>query len=466
MDVATTLPPKLIPPRQKVEFIVTQAIDNRITVLCDKTWYIMLPSGTYDVLNRSDRGSTGMGVLRQMYEDKWGEKPTWSYVIEALGHLHQYQPSPPPSVKLVDAADFNRAPLYRMIGDARTFRLGLNPGLAIEDVAATLTLEDRVAVFELWDSAFNDEDQSMWDKVITHYGAEWFLMAAWLMLEPRKVICVISAPTSNAGKSTFVDMLAGAFPDWVAREDADEVFKRQQPQFPPLNKFLTQYRLLFLDEADKIESPPSARLVNSITNTTMTVREKHIPDAIKSRTGNACFIGAGDPNIELGQGGSTRFQWKIDANDLTELPVGLREWMLSPTGLHYARFHILSVAITLCQLGDSFCIPESGRQSAQAFVREVTDDPFTDILRRLYVEGNDEDKVMNESVKAAIKTFDQDIELPGGKAWGRAIRRVFPAAVSCQVGHPPKRGYQRLRLRTEGELGALEMIDSLVREVK
>ena len=444
-------------PRQRIKGVVTQVIaEFGQTAICGDDWYIQLPCGTYTALDRTKRGDTGVGLLRRLYEEKSGEEASNTYMSEALGHFQLYKAYRPNSVLTLQISDFNHHALYRL-PDGQIYELGRQDALTIDEVADTLTLEERVIRLNLLEDFDNSPvDQREWERVLAHYDDEWWDLVTWLMLEPRKAISAITAQTSNAGKSTFVSMLAKAFPGWIANEGAGGAFKSEGRNFPELPPLLTEYRLVFLDEADKIDPAPSSSVVNALTDDVMRVRLKHVNSEQKARTGNVCFIGAGDPNIELGQGSETRFRWKVDSPNLRPLPAGLREWMLSDVGAQFACNYVLGKAITIRQMGADFRIPDRGYRAAQAFVSEARSNPLDDALRRVCVAGDARDWVSNTDIKLSIKAWDADVHVPTGRTWGATIKAAFRGAVTVTRGNPPQRGYKGLRLRTAAELDALD----------
>ena len=162
---------------------------------------------------------------------------------------------------------------------------------------------------------------------VEHYGIDLMSRLAWLLLGPKKVIDVVSLTTSNAGKSTLAEWVRRAFPGGVAVLDAYNELKAQE--FGQLRAAMAENMVVFLDEADKIDTAPPISRINELTADSITVNRKNQQTRQAPRKANAVLLGAGWPDdILTGQGADTRFGWAWNP-DTPAMPEGLRDKLMT-----------------------------------------------------------------------------------------------------------------------------------------
>ena len=97
---------------------------------------------------------------------------------------------------------------------------------------------------------------------------------AYQLLGPHKTVDSIIMPTSDAGKSTLGDWLLASLPGLVALGDATVLLSNQGVKFTAVGDRLARFRLVVLDEADKLAKPLSSGALNTLTSNSVTIEHK------------------------------------------------------------------------------------------------------------------------------------------------------------------------------------------------
>ena len=306
-----------------------------------------------------------------------------------------------------------------------------------------------------------DQEPAFADAVLRHYipgygteksAPDIFRRVGRHLLGPDKTIDTVCIPTSNAGKSTLAEALEKAFPGIIKVASAPNLLTPQAMRFSSLEAMLILYRLVILDEADKIERKPSAAKVNSTTDTILRVEHKGMTAFDAHRRGNVMFFGAGPPVLETAQGAPTRFRWVFNEN-VPAMPDGMRHNMHSEVGLAWIATMVINHAIEVFYHDDTET-PDT--LAAAADILSQTEEDILVALRDLYEPGEDSDWMCHRSIKDKLRAAGVD-ELNNHRySW--AIRSAFPHSIpkqkrcyrsDCCAGANSVKGQQRIKERPD-----------------
>ena len=416
-------------------------------------WMVGIADGTLAVLEPGRRGGIGCGVVQRITtEMNGGEKPLDRDVKETIFALREYQEVVPSSVQVIEASSLNQQPIVRMPYGLCLW--GEFKALRPDEVFATRTTCDMAI------QVTTSESQSRWvQAVIDHYGVGLLRRPAYLLMGPGKTVDVVRIPASNAGKSTWGELLARSLGKWCQVISAADVLLDKR--FNLLNESLTRSRLIILDEADKLDSKPRQGRINALTDASIYVERKGIDAEMRNRTANVLLMGADWPAIELGQGGANRVQWAMNAPDMGEMPRGMRDWMLSDEGVAWYSGFLVREAAEMWRTGDTGDTIAT-LAAANEFAGQAQSDLYQ-LLVDVIEAGRDSDFISNADLKEAIKSRDeQDNKAPTQQAIDREVSRI---ARKCRKGTSRnQRGYFGLRFSALPDDGPTAPVDIPQRE--
>ena len=136
-----------------------------------------------------------------------------------------------------------------------------------------------------------------------HYGPLIFDRLAKHLRGTDKIVDVAVFRVSNAGKSTLCRWLELALPGIAVTLDGSDAFSGQALRFTAIGRRLVRYRLVLIDEADKMTERPHPAALNSLTAPTVRIEHKGQDDDYQERIGTAFFIGADYPNLNSSRPG-------------------------------------------------------------------------------------------------------------------------------------------------------------------
>ena len=159
-----------------------------------------------------------------------------------------------------------------------------------------------------------------------------------------KDIDVVRIPQSNAGKSTLIDALRRCTGGGVWSDPESKSLTERGSRFSQATAPLTQYRLVFYDEVDKIPEIKHG-LLNSITTETPSIERKGIDPRDGQRTGQPILIGGDWPTVDLdGQGVPDRLRWAWNKEDVAPIDEQERQAILHPDGLTWLLTALVAAA--------------------------------------------------------------------------------------------------------------------------
>ena len=244
----------------------------------------------------------------------------------------------------------------------------------------------------------------------------------FLLLGPTKAVDSIIMPLSDSGKSTFARWLSFALPGYVSLVDAVVALSAQGTRFTAVQHRLSMFKLVILDECDKIEKPPSAGAFNALTADVVTVELKGKDAYEAPRRGNALMIGAAPPNLELGQGGRERLGWAFDGSSIGKMGPDLRRLIDDPEAQAWLATQLLTLAAEAHRTGDQ-AIDGDSRKAAAA-VHAETANPLqaaiSDCLERAHTNS-----VWADDIKERLKKYPDVPQPIPSRTFGSAMQMVF-----------------------------------------
>ena len=253
------------------------------------------PTGTAAIQGMlKEMGCDGAWNLRQIDD----LRSSLFHVMERPGHY---------GVAAVRSDDFDRTPLFPLRGggsiDARTLKI-----LDNDETAGAYMLDQSSPGIDYRPELLNAGPDHPGMRLALHFEPDpsnprfqLLRRFGYLLLGPIKSVDCAILPVSDSGKSTLARWVSFGFPGYVSLLDSVVALSVQGTRFTVVQHRLATYKLVFLDECDKIEKSPSAGAFNALTADTLTIEQKG-RDAIEApRRGNAVMIGAGPPNLVVSQ---------------------------------------------------------------------------------------------------------------------------------------------------------------------
>lgn len=276
---------------------------------------------------------------------------------------------------------------------------------------------------------------------------------AYLLLQPRKAVDVITLPVADSGKTTLCRWVSGSLPGLVGIGDAVPLMSQQGQKFTSLQQRLAESRLLFLDEVDKVEKPLTAGTFNALTADFLTVEPKGKDSYETPRVGNTLLVGAAAPHLELGQGGRERLSWAFDGQAISGMSPSLRTATEDPEAQAWLCTQLLYFAKASWDAGDTaFGRAEDGDTRAAA--ARIHHETATDLQRALYdiLERTTTDQVLPcKDIKTRLCDYGYPSpESINSRTFHGAMQAVFGKVSTKLVkcGSPtPVKGYPYFRLK-------------------
>ena len=350
----------------------------------------------------------------------WQERKTVTDAGAQLSGLAHYRPE---WLKSVSHGSMNSEPLIQN-SHGSVFSLKTGKTLDRKTIRETLTLNSAVPSAE-YDPALLENPPDGVNEALRHYGEPLLTRLAWQLLGPHKTIDVINLPVSNAGKSTLAEWVQQAFPNGVEILDAVRELKNGN-DFSPLRVALAERLITFVDEADKIETPPPVAVVNELTQGVIQINLKGIQSRSRPRRGNIIMLGADWPNLVSGQGSDTRFQWAW-AQDTSAMSQELRDLLFEPDAVRWLSTWMCQWACELYSRGDDGSSDET-RAWAAEFLAESAD-PLP-LIMQCIMRPDLQGFVSNTELLAAVEQHSEWDRVAKSKnptmtkAWRKAVQSV------------------------------------------
>ena len=285
-----------------------------------------------------------------------------------------------------------------------------------------------------------------------HYGKDGlppvglFTRIALLLLRPRKGLDVIMMPLSGAGKSTLCDWLTLAFPGYALVGSAVNLLSAQGQKFTAVQDRLSRYRLVLLDEADKLDAPVPASTLNALTSEVVTVELKGVDSGERPRIGNTVFVSSQPPMLEVLQGGPERLAWAFDGSHVEPMSQQLRDHINDPDAQAWLATWLAQLAFYCRLSGDTAETAESRR--AASWVVDSNRTPLQFALNEV-LEVSPGSFVTNDEIKDALREYPEAAQESNSRTlpkmmdavFGRQARRERTAA---------SRGYTGVKRKEEG----------------
>ena len=386
--------------------------------------YVSDPAGFWVSLKSPE----GEGVLHSLVRDVAGTEQSTGRVSDVRGRLSRLLVEADGyEVQQRAAGELNRHPLVRTQTGA-VIDLRHDKNLSPVQVRGRLVTKEAVPTIDYrpW---LLDEPPPDITAAVEHYGGGTLLYRmAYLLLGPHKAIDMIRMPVSNAGKTTLAEWVKNALPGGVEILDARAHLR--ESEFPELHHQLTTRMIVFLDEADKIESPPPAARVNRLTDETVWVNRKFQPKQQLPRTANAVMLGADWPAIVTGQGADTRFRWAYDAPQTKDMSQRMRDALMTNDAAAWLGTLLVHLAGE-CYRG-GFDGSNADTEAAARDLNNAVMDPLYRVMLDILMPGGPDAQALTTEIKAMVHAHPLAPELGDidrlacSPRWKRAITNAVP----------------------------------------
>ena len=269
---------------------------------------------------------------------------------------------------------------------------------------------------------------------------------AFMLLQPRKAVDSVIMPTSDSGKTTLAAWVCLALSGYALTADAINILSSQGTRFTSLQRRLAKFKLVFLDEADKLRAPLVAGDLNTLTADWLTVEEKGADSYEVPRRGNSIFLGAAPPSVELGQGGRERLAWAFDGSHVAKMPAELRELIHDPEAQAWLATNLLKLASQSHENG--YDAADGDSRAAAAAVHLAASDPLQTAVGDC-VEPFAGSFLPNAELKGRLDLGYPNIPSDvSPKALAKAMQAAFGVSpIGTTRGGQSVRGYPGLRLK-------------------
>lgn len=261
-------------------------------------------------------------------------------------------------------------------------------------------------------------------EILAHYGTRILdRLAMHIALAPSKSFDIISGPP-NSGKDSACRWLMRAAPGQIAYRRASKILAGQSQKFTVLERLLASYRIVILNEADKVRDGFPADFVTGITQDFLEDERKGTDQQQVARRGDLVCLGNEAPEIEDGQGIHERVNW-YGKFAWPELPQGSRErrWMLEGANTEvWLSTFLLDRAIS------ALVAYEPDREGVLA-AAELAGDRIPDAViafRDALQPGGEKDWLWAEDLRQILT--DAGVECDAKANYGRWLERVCPNA--------------------------------------
>ena len=377
-------------------------------------------------------------------EGQWGQRRTDElrtslfHVLEAPSHY---------GVAVARSDDFDRQPLFPLAGgkavDARTLAV-LDP----QEIAGYWMLDAITPGLDYRPELLDAPSDHPGRLLAAHYEPDpvrprfqILRRLAYLLLGPHKTVDAIVMPESNAGKSTLCLWVSLALPGYVTIGSAVSLMSSQGQKFTAIQHRLANKRLVFLDEADKVDKPLPPGVFNNLADDHVTVEPKGKDSYDLLRRGNAVLVGASMPAIQLGQGTPERLGWAFDGEAIGRMPSGIRELVSDPEAQAWLCTYLLTAAADLWSQGYDASDGDSREMAAR--IHHENADPLQAALLEILVQDPDGAVCANE-IKAKLAEYQEvpQERVNHSKAFSSALQAVFR---SVRTSKPFENGKRNTR---------------------
>ena len=394
------------PPLKVLVQLLLDSHSDRLAVVDRNKLYIRRDSGTW--IDATQPSPTATGVLQGMmksvgFDVYWGQRQV--DVLRSALFILMENPSAY-GVSALSSYDFDRAPIFALRqggfgrcpqhGDAEQRRNGAHrlldqssPGIDYRPALLNASADHpgmRLAMH------FEPDPANPRFQLLRRIG--------FLLLGPTKAIDTIVMPTTDAGKSTFCAWLQLAFAGYVITADSTNLLSAQGQKFTSVQQRLSKWRLVLLDEADKIKSPVTEGHLNALTADSLTVESKGENSFEMPRRGNVMLVGAAAPNVELGQGGRERLHWAFDGSTVAAMSGELRALIDDPESQAWLATKVITLANDCFWKGDQAV--DGGSRRAAASIQAETADPLHTALSDCLEKQDGPDGVTGEEIKERL----------------------------------------------------------------
>ena len=432
------------------EFLGANA--HRLVVVDRAKLYVRREAGLWvDGTRPNPTGTAAIqGMLKEMGDDgAWNQRQiddlrsSLFHVMERPGHY---------GVAAVRSDDFDRTPLFPLRGggsiDARTLKI-----LDNDETAGAYMLDQSSPGIDYRPELLNAGPDHPGMRLALHFEPDpsnprfqLLRRFGYLLLGPIKSVDCAILPVSDSGKSTLARWVSFGFPGYVSLLDSVVALSVQGTRFTVVQHRLATYKLVFLDECDKIEKSPSAGAFNALTADTLTIEQKG-RDAIEApRRGNAVMIGAGPPNLELGQGGRERLGWAFDGAAISEMPAEVRQLIDDPEAQAWLATKLLTLAAECHRTGNKAA--DSDSRKAAASLHTATANPLQAAIADC-LELDPTSSVWLDAIKERLTKYPDVPQPIPARTLGSAIQLVFGSdmkSITTTREGKPARYYLGVRL--------------------
>ena len=430
-----------------VEIFLTHAADKLLVVDGVKL-YISLPNGLWTPLWASTGTSKlGLGAVQDTLRKIFGAEQNMRNVRECIDRLSIVLAWRDKRVRSCSRMEMNKHPLIETPHGV-LFDLRSGETLEPETVRDCLALAGSLPVVAYNPDLLMEPPPGV-EEALKHYGVGLMRRITWQLLGPHKTIDVVRMPVSNSGKTTLAAWVQNALGGGGILLDAYAQLKERE--FSELRRNMATKQVVFLDEADKVDTPPSIARVNELSNETIQVNIKFQQEEQLPRTANVILIGADWPAISVGQGADTRFQWAWDAPKTGEMDPGLRAMLMTPEAASWLGTWLVDTAAEMYRARD-----DGSDEKTRAAAREMVDvakDPVMAIMADIIGQA-DNHFLANGDLKAAFKAHELAKELPdvekltsAGNRWRTAVTQVVKGAKPHHDGK--QRGWMGIALKVD-----------------
>ena len=431
---------------------VIESFAHRVLVVDGNALYLCRRNGTW--LDASKPGAVATATLGAMLKEHFPYGSWSGRVIEHVrtSLLSVMEDPGRHGISRARLDDFDRAPIFALKDggsiDARTLKI-----LDADATARYLLLDRNVSGVDFRPALLDADANHPGPRLAAHFEADRdkptysiLKRVGYQLLGPHKAIDTITMPEPDAGKTTIAAWVGLSLNGYVITVDAINLLSTQGTRFTALQRRLSKYRLVFLDECDKLRTPLGPGDLNSLTPDMLTVEPKGEDSFEIPRRGNSIFLGAAPPAVELGQGGKERLAWAFDGSCVPKMRAELRELIHDPEAQAWLATFLLKWASD-AYMNKNDAADDKSRAAAEA-IHAARADPLQ-LAVGDFVEKCDGSFLPNAELKGRLNLGYPDIpsDVPA-KALAKAMQATFGvSSIATSRGGQSVRGYQGLRLK-------------------
>ncbi len=349
--------------------------------------------------------------------------------------------------------DFDRAPIFALKGggsiDARNLEI-----LDADATARCLLLDRNVSGVDYRPALLEADANHPGPRLAAHFepkdsdGPSYSILRrlGYQILGPHKSLDTVTMPEPDAGKTTLAAWTGLSLNGYVITVDAINLLSSQGTRFTSLQRRLSKFRVVFLDESDKLRTTLDAGDLNSLTPDMLTVEPKGEDSFEIPRRGNSIFLGAAPPAVALGQGGKERLAWAFDGAHVPKMSAELRELIHDPEAQAWLATNLLNWAFDAYT--NKTDASDDKSRAAAAMLHLATSDPLQAAVADC-VERFDGSFLPNAELKGRLNLGYPDVPSDvSPKALAKAMQTVFSvSSTSTSRKGESVRGYVGLRLK-------------------